>query len=269
MRPQKDVMQIIADNLHIVNPIVARAMTRLDPGPIAELVTRCQQAGAQAVDINSGPLPKAPEATFAFLVETVQGCTSLPLVLDTTNPRALAAGLRVCRRPAIINGFSLEPARLERMLPLADDYGADIIGYLLGPGSQVPIALEEMLDVAVALYAAYRQAGLPPQRLIIDPVVVPLSWDNGIRHNQAVLKVIAMLPDLLDAPVRTIAGISNLASGPVPPERKIALESAFLPMLAAAGLDMALLNVLHAPTVHAAGLCNALLGDKVFAWEQV
>jgi 5-methyltetrahydrofolate corrinoid/iron sulfur protein methyltransferase len=79
----------------------------------------------------------------------------------------------------------------------------------------------------------------------------------------------AMLPDLLGAPVRTIAGISNLASGPVPQARKIALEKAFLPMLAAAGLDMALLNVRHAPTVHTAGLCNALLGERVFAWEQV
>jgi 5-methyltetrahydrofolate corrinoid/iron sulfur protein methyltransferase len=262
-------MQIIADNLHIVNPVVAQAVARMDPGPIQDLVIRCQQAGAQAIDINSGPLPKTPDAAFAFLVETVQGCTSLPLVLDTTNPRALEAGLRVCRRPAIINGFSLEPARLERILPLAAEYDADIIGYLLGPGSQVPIALEEMLDLAVALYAAYRQAGLAPQRLIIDPVVAPVSWDNGIRHNQAVLKVMAMLPDLLGAPVRTIAGISNLASGPVPQARKIALEKAFLPMLAAAGLDMALLNVLHRPTVHTAGLCSVLLGEKVFAWEQV
>ena len=257
-------MMIVADNLQIVNPVVAEAVSRLDPEPIRHLVMRCQQAGAQAIDINPGPLPKTPGKYFSFLVETVQSTTCLPLLLDTTNPDALEAGLRVCRRPAVINGFSLEAVKLERILPLAAEYNADIIGYLLGPGSQVPIEEDHLMALAVELYAAFCRTGLGPQRLIIDPIIAPLRWDNGLRHNQAVLKVIRTLPDLLGAPVRTIAGISNLASGPVPVKRKIKLESAFLPMLASAGLDMALLNVFHQPSVHTVGLCEALLGDDVF-----
>jgi len=260
-------MMIVADNLQIVTPVVAEAVSRLDPEPIRQLVLRCQQAGAQAIDINSGPLPKTPEKYFSFLVETVQSSTSLPLLLDTTNPDALEAGLRVCRQPAVINGFSLEPVKLERILTLAAEYDADIIGYLLGPGSQVPIEEDDMMALAVELFEAFCGTGMRPERLIIDPIITPLRWDNGLRHNQAVLNVIRTLPDLLGAPIRTIAGISNLASGPVPVTRKIELESAFLPMLAAAGLDMALLNVLHQPTVHTAGLCDALLGDKVFAFK--
>ncbi len=49
-------------------------------------------------------------------METVQGVTDLPLLLDTTNPVALEAGLQQCRQKAIINGFSLEPDRLEYIL---------------------------------------------------------------------------------------------------------------------------------------------------------
>lgn len=261
-------MLIVADNLHIVNPVIADAVSRRDPKPIRELVRRCQKLGAQAIDINSGPLPKDPEGYFSFLVESVQEATHLPLVLDTTNPAALAAGLKICRRPVMVNGFSLEPAKLERILPLAAEYDVDIIGYLLGPGSQVPVEHEALMALAVELYEAFRQTGLSPERLVIDPVIAPLSWDNGIRHNQAVVKVIQSLPDLLGVPVRTIAGISNLASGPIPTARKIELEQVFLPMLAAAGLDMALMNVLHAPTVKTAELCDGLLGDKVFSWQQ-
>jgi len=260
-------MIIVADNLQIVNPVVAEAVSRLDAAPIRNLVRRCQKAGAQAIDINPGPLSRMPEKYFAFLVETVQDTTSLPLLLDTTNPDALEAGLRVCRRPAIINGFSLEPAKLDRILPLAAEYHTDIIGYLLGPGSQVPVEEEEMMALAVEVFEAFRRTGLGPERLVIDPVIAPLRWDQGLRHNQAVVNLIRLLPDLLGVPVRTIAGISNLASGPVPIKRKIELESAFLPMLAAAGLSMALLNVFHQPTVHTAGLCDALLGDKVFAFK--
>ncbi len=261
-------MILVADNLHVVDPVVARALGNLDAAPIQDLVRRCQLAGAQAIDINSGPLVKEPEKYFAFLVETVQQTTSLPLLLDTTNARALEAGLSVCRLPAIINGFSLEPGKLKNILPLAAKFDAHIIGYLLGPNSEVPIDEEEMLTLALSLYEAFCAAGLPAEQLIIDPVIAPLTWENGMRHNQAVLKVIRHLPDVLGFPVRTIAGVSNLASGPVPLARKIEVEQAYLPMLASAGLDFALLNIFHEPTVVTATTCSALMGDKIFTWQR-
>lgn len=260
-------MIIVADNLHVINPKIASALADFDPEPIREMAVTCRNAGAQAMDINSGPLPKTPEKHFSFLVETVQKSCDLPLILDTTNPAALEAGLKVCRQPAVINGFSLEPSKIERILPLAARYDTDIIGYLLGPNSQVPIEAEEMMAMAVEIFDTFLKTGLPSQRLIIDPVIAPLSWDNGIQHNQAVLQVIRRLPDLLGTPVRTIAGVSNLASGAMPVSKKIELERAFLPMLAAAGLDMALLNVLHASTVQTIKTCGSLLDDRIFAWE--
>lgn len=262
-------MIIVADNLHPVNRSVAGAISDLNPMPIQDMVRRCLQAGAQLIDINSGPLPKSPARHFSFLVEAVQSVTSFPLILDTTNPIALEAGLKACRNPAIINGFSLEPYKIERILPLAVRYEADIIGYLLGPRSEVPVDAEEMMAMAVELYQIFLNSGLTHKRLIIDPVIAPVSWDNGIRHNQAVLSLIRNLPDLLGLPVRTIAGISNLGSGPMPKQRKIELEQAFLPMLAAAGLDMALINVHHTASVQTARMCATLLGEKVFAWTGV
>lgn len=258
-------MMIVADNLQVINPVIAQAIAGLDPDPIRRMVLQSQEAGAQAIDINSGPLPKSPEKYFTFLVETVQDATTLGLLLDTINPDAMEAGLKACRNRPIINGFSLEPARLERILPLAAAYDADIIGYLLGPDNHVPVEADEMMTVAVELFDAYSKSGLALERLIIDPVIAPVSWDNGIRHNQAVLSLLGSLPDLLGGPVRTIAGISNLASGPMPTRRKIELETAYLPMLAAAGLDMALLNIFHEPTVRTASVCDALLGNKILA----
>lgn len=259
-------MIIVADNLHVVRPSIAGAVEMLDPGPIQALVRCCVQAGARVLDINSGPLARAPEKYMAFWVESVQAVCDLPLSLDTTNPRAMAAGLALCRRRPIINGFSLEPNKLEHILPLARQHDADIIGYLLHPDSRVPVEADEMMALAVSLFDAYCSAGLDPRHLIIDPVVAPLSWQEGVRHNQAVLKVVAGLKDLLGAPVRTIAGLSNLATGPVPLNRKIQLEQIFLPMLAAAGLDMVLTNVLHAPTVATARDCDQLLGEGIFAF---
>ena len=259
-------MIIIADNLHVMQPPFARALTSLDPVPVRAMVEACVQNAAQGLDLNPGPLRKHPESAMVFLVETVQAMTDLPLLLDTTNPAAMAAGLGACRGRAMVNGVSLEPAKLERILPLAVQFDADLIGYLLHPNSQVPIDAADMMALAVDLFQAVTDGGLDPRRLILDPVIAPLSWQDGARHNRAVLEVIGALPDLLGTPVRTIAGISNLASGAMPLDRKIALEQAFVPMLAAVGLDMALVNVCHGPTVETIRLCNGLLGEGVFAW---
>jgi 5-methyltetrahydrofolate corrinoid/iron sulfur protein methyltransferase len=260
-------MIIIADNLHIINPSIAKAMEELDAAPIQDLARRCIQAGAHALDINCGPLPRLPEKRMTFWVEAVRAVTDLPLMLDTTSARGMEAGLAASGKGTIINGFSLEPEKRASILPLAQQYESDIVGYLLYPDSSVPMDEEEMMALAVSLFEAFCGAGLDPSRLIVDPVIAPMTWQEAGRHNRAVLSVIRNLSDLLGTRVRTIAGLSNLASGGMSAARKIALEQAFMPMLAAAGLDMVLINVQHAPSMATAKICDMLLGEKIFAWS--
>ncbi|ABW68379.1 dihydropteroate synthase [Desulfosudis oleivorans] len=262
-------MIFVADNLHIVNPVVEQAILHRDPGPIRDLVTRCVAAGAQAIDINPGPLKKDPEAAMTFLVNTVATATDLPLLLDTTNAAALAAGLAACKNPVIINGFSLEPRKIETILPLAKRFDADIVGFLLDERSRVPVDVADCLEVAGRLLAAAEKAGVNPARLIIDPVIAPLMWENGVRHNRAVVEVIRMLPDLFGLPVRAIAGLSNLTTGPGPKEKKRTAEVAFLAMLADAGLSLALVNIFHHRTVDSGAASEHLLRSDIFSWEGV
>jgi 5-methyltetrahydrofolate corrinoid/iron sulfur protein methyltransferase len=259
-------MIIVADNLRITNPTIASATERLDPEPIQALVRRCEAAGADWIDINPGPLARDPEKIMAFLVDAVCSVTRLPLLLDTTNPKALAAGLADSRNPTIINGFSLEPSKLTHILPLARQYRCDIIGFLLYPNSQVPIMETECISVLLDLYRTFQQAGLDNHQLIIDPVVAPLVWADGARHNKDLLSVIRNLPDLLGFPVRTIAGLSNLSAGNMPKTIKQLLQCTFLPMLIEAGLTCVLMDALHAPTVQTARAGDALLSEAVFSW---
>jgi len=262
-------MIFVADNLQIMNPAIRDAVKNHDPEPIRNMARCCIEAGAQAIDINPGPLSKNPEEKMTFLINTVTAFTSMPLFLDTTNPVALEAGLRACRRRAVINGFSLEPAKVAAILPLARRFDADIIGYLLAPNGQVPASAEGKMAIATELFGICEQTGLDPARLIIDPVIVPLTWEDGLERNRATLSALKRLPDLLGFKVRTIVGLSNLTSGRGPREGKRFLERTFLPMLAAAGLDMVLLNVFHAETMRVARTCARLMESVVFAWEEV
>ena len=262
-------MILVADNLQITSPLIENAINQMNPEPICDLVKKCESAGAQAIDINSGPLTKNPEKMMSFLVEAVRSATQLPIFLDTSNHKALEAGLLASRnntKPPIINGFSLEPKKLEYILPLAKKFHPQIIGYLLNPNSHVPIDEADIIHVALELYQMFQDAGLDNEQLIIDPVIAPVIWENGIRHNLSVLTVMRNLPDLLGFPVKTIAGISNLTTGNIPKDKKRLLEQSFLPVLAASGLSLALLNVFHSQTMQIARACDALLSPEIFSW---
>lgn len=260
-------MILIADNLRITNPVIERAIADLQPEPIREFVRSCHKAGAQMIDINPGPLPREGAQKMVFLVNTVQEVCDLPLVLDTVNPQAIEAGLGAARNRLIVNGFSLEPRKLERILPLAKKYDAEIIGYLLSPAGQVLGSADDRLQAAVALYAEFEKAGLDQAQLIIDPLVVPVNWQDGHLQAAEVLKTIQTLPDILGFEVKTVVGLSNLTAGAKAHPKRLLLEQVYLGMLAAAGLDMVLLDIFHARTVAAAKAAAALTDQKPFAWD--
>lgn len=260
-------MLIAADNIQITGKQIENALKYKNPEPVSAIVTECVQAGVDIIDINTGPLSRNSEADMTFFIETVQQSTTLPLMIDTANPVAMEAGLKSCRNPCIINGFSLEQKKLHTILPLAEKYDADIIGYLLNEDSSVPLNSDERLDIAVSLFKEAVNLGISQEKLIIDPVVVPLTWDNGTFQAMEVLQTLRLLPDLLGFPVRTIAGLSNLTTGSGPVHVKKRLEQAYVSMLSEAGLSIVLLNARHCGTIEMAKAGSMLRNTGIFSWE--
>ncbi len=262
-------MKLVADNLQITNKTIENALSTMNPEPIQEMVKKCERAGADALDINSGPLGKEAERKMFFFVEAVQTVSDLPVLIDTANPNAMEAGLKANKKVAIINGFSLEPEKLETILPLSKKYNVDIIGYLLYPNSHVPADRTERLNIAVELLEKVQAAGVEKEHLIIDPIVAPISWQDGRFQDMEILHVLRLLPELLDFPVKTVAGLSNLTTGGGNIGKKMLLERSYLPMLAASGLYMVLLNIFRNETVRTAKACGAMMNENVFSWEEI
>ena len=102
---------IAADNLHVLNPVVAQALDALDPQPLQELARRVEQAGADLIDINPGFLPPRRHDRMAFMVEAVQQVTNLRLILDSPDARVLARGLAAADKPPILNACTLEAGK--------------------------------------------------------------------------------------------------------------------------------------------------------------
>jgi 5-methyltetrahydrofolate corrinoid/iron sulfur protein methyltransferase len=262
-------LKLIADNIRITKQAVQEALLKKDPLPIQRLAALCVQKGAHGIDINTGPLGKDPEAAMIFFVKAVEQVTDLPLFIDTTNPTAMAAGLEAARDKTVINGVSLEPAKLEKILPLAKRYKSDLVGFLLYPDSRVPKTSSERFEIALELLTRIEAGGVEKERVIIDPVVPPLSWDDGLFRARELLKTISMLPELLGFPVKTMAGLSNLTTGTGDKFRKTLVESAYLSMLASAGLDYLLLDIFNTRTRDFARAATLLTREEIFSWESL
>jgi 5-methyltetrahydrofolate corrinoid/iron sulfur protein methyltransferase len=237
---------VAADNLHALNPVVAKALQSLDSYPLQELARRVEQTGAQLIDINPGYLAPRHLDRMAFMVEAVQEVTKVRLILDSPNARALARGLEVCRKPPILNACTLEDEKLREILPLAAAHQTDLVLLLLDARSFPAVSLEGKITLAVELREHALAASLKDEQLIFDPVLPNLSWPDAWEQTAAVVKTVRHLAggEILQTPARTMVGLSNLRSG-LRHTYPVRIEEAALGVLAGAGLRIALVDVLQ------------------------
>jgi 5-methyltetrahydrofolate corrinoid/iron sulfur protein methyltransferase len=246
-----------ADNLNVINPVVAAALQNLDAAPLQEMTRRLEGAGAKILDLNPGYLPARHEDRMVFMVEAVQQVSRLRLMLDSPNPRVLAKGLPVCDQTPVLSALTLEEEKLREILPLAAAHDTDLVLLLLDEGSFPPPSLEGKVTVALQLREAALTAGLKEERLIFDPVLPNLSWPDAWAQVGEIVKLLRLLTDgvLFQSQARTMVGLSNLRSGlrRTYPSR---VEEASLYMLAGAGLSWVLADVLQPEVMGAVRFIN-------------
>jgi len=239
-------LTIAADNLEPLKPVVAQALEALDPRPLQDLARRCEQAGARLIDINPGYLPPRRHDRMAFMVEAVQQVTGLRLILDSPSAPVLARGLAVSAAPPILNACTLEAAKLQEILPLAATHRAHLVLLLLDAHSRPAPTLEAKISLALELREHALAAGLRDEQLIFDPVLPHLSWPDAWEQTREVVKTVRLLAggQVWGNPARTMAGLSNLRSG-LRRTYPVGVEEAVLGLLAGAGLEIALMDVLQ------------------------
>ena len=145
-------MILIAESINIMSKTIGPAMRERNPKPIQELAKVEVEAGADYLDLNIGHGRKAGDELMQWMVNTVEEVTDTPLSLDTTNPVAMEAGLKVCHSRALIN--SIAPARFAEELPMAKKYNANMIGLLWGLDGMPRDANERAMIAVDLIYQA-------------------------------------------------------------------------------------------------------------------
>jgi cobalamin-dependent methionine synthase I len=227
----------VGENINIMSKTIGPAIRERRVEPILEMAKHEEKAGIDYLDLNIGPSRKAGEEVMDWLVKAVQGTVNKPLSLDTTNGAAMEAGLKIHKGKALINSVSLQPERLEKVLPMARTYNAHVIGLLWGKEGMPRDANERASHAVDFIYQA-NNLSIPTEDIWIDPIVSPVSVE--INQVLACLEFMSMLKDIAPE-AKSIVGLSNISNG-TPDKLRPVLNRTYLIMLMKYGLYSAIVD---------------------------
>jgi 5-methyltetrahydrofolate corrinoid/iron sulfur protein methyltransferase len=218
-------MIIIGENIHIISKAVSQAVRERNAKVIQDLAIAQAEAGADYIDLNIGPARRNPEETIQWLVNAVQEVTNLPLSLDSMNPVAVEAGLKICRQKPLINSASGRTDSKEQMMPLAAKYSTDIVISVITDAG-VPPDAESRANTMVETITYANELGIPNENIWVDPIMLPVCVEQP--QVVACLEFTGMLVDLAPG-VKSTLGLSNISNS-VPDELRGILNRTYMVM---------------------------------------
>ncbi len=229
-------MILIGENINIMAKTIGAAFKERNPEPLQELAKAETEAGMDYLDLNVGPARKAGDELMTWVVNTVQEVTDKPLSLDTTNPVAMEAGLKLSKGRALINSISLD--RIEEELPLVKKYQADFVGLLWGRDG-MPRDASERAVIAVELMYQANEMGIPGENIWFDPIVTPVV---NIEASQVkpCLEFMSMAGEIAPE-CKSAVGLSNVSNG-APTHLRPWLNRTYLMMLMKYGLHASIVD---------------------------
>ena len=201
---------------------------------VLELAESQIKAGADVLDVNVG-FPGVDDVK--LLPATVLAILSnfdIPLCLDSPNPGAIEAALKVTGGKCLINSVNGEEKSLNMLLPIAKEYGAAIIGLAMDDEGITHDPQKRLLIAEKILERAVR-AGIPMEDVIIDPLAMALSADP--QACMVTLETIRLVHNKLG--LNITLGSSNISFGL--PNREV-LNSAFMTLSILNGLTCPIAN---------------------------
>jgi 5-methyltetrahydrofolate--homocysteine methyltransferase len=171
---------------------------------------------------------------------------NVPLMLDSTNPAVMEAGLRLAGGRCILNSMNLEEGeeKLAHICALAKKYGAAVVAGTIDEDKLNAMArtAQRKIDIAKRIRNLANKNGLRDQDLMFDPLVLPISTGieedraNALATIEGTRLISKELPDC-----HTVVGLSNVSFG-LKPAARVVLNSAFLHELREAGLTAAIVH---------------------------
>ena len=250
-------MLIVGERINSSRQSISKAIEKRDKEFISDEAIKQSEARADYIDVNAGTFIEGEAECLQWLVKVVQEATGKPLCIDTVNPKAAAAALKLHRGKAILNSISGERERYNNMLPLVKEYGCSIVASCLD-GSGIPETAEGRIKIAAYLIDSLTRGGVAIGDIFIDPLVQPISVDHnsGVKVLEVMGYIRKNYPE-----VHTICGISNISFG-LPLRKK--LNQTFIVLAKQGGLDAAIIDPLDKQLMGSIISTDTLLGKDEY-----
>ena len=250
---------VIGERIHCISPSIRNAMDAKDPEPILKRAKDQIKQGAAYIDVNIGPAEKNGEELMKWAVKLIQeNCDNIPLCLDTSNSKAIEAGISVhnnSRGKPIVNSADAGD-RIEN-IDLAAANGAICIALCSKTGISADndermAHCQDMLERGMSL-------GMDPEDLWFDPLFLVVK---GMQDKQ--MEVLDFIKMLSDMGLNSSGGLSNV-SNMMPGHIRPIMDSAMVAMAMYCGLTSAIANPGDQRLMETIRSCDVIKNNSLYA----
>ncbi len=239
---------LVGERTNIIGSRLFKEMIVAEKWDEATDVARRQvKNGAQIIDVCLMNPDRDELADCEPFYEKLIRKIKAPIMIDTTDPRAVEKALTYTQGKSIINSINLEDGeeKFEKVVPMIHTYGAAVVVGCIDEDKEQAQAFtrERKLAIAERSYTLLTEKyGILPEDIIFDALVFPAATGDANYIGGAVetIEGIRLIKERFPE-CKTILGISNVSFG-LPPACREVINSVFLYHCTKAGLDLAIVN---------------------------
>src|ERR1022692_419147 len=203
--------------------------------------------GAHLLDLCVDYVGRDGAADMTEIASRLATAATLPLMLDSTEPEVIRAGLKQLGGRAVVNSVNYEDgdgpqSRFARVMPIIREHGAAVVALTIDEQGQARTAEWKAAVAGRLIDDLTGNWGMRQSDIIVDCLTFPISTGqeetrrDAIETIGAIREVKRRYPD-----VQTTLGVSNVSFG-LNPAARAALNSVFLSECIRAGLDSAIVR---------------------------
>ncbi|MCR4661120.1 MAG: homocysteine S-methyltransferase family protein [Clostridia bacterium] len=226
---------VIGERVNPTNkPLLKQAIIDDNNDYILSMCVDQEERGADLLDINLGMPGINEEEKLKNTVSYIQGVVHAPLVIDSSDKKALETAVRVHNGICIINSVNGEAESMEKVFAIAKKYGSYIIALCLDE-SGIPETCDGRIEIAKKIIKKAEEFRIDKKKLIFDPLTMAVSVNS--QNGLITLETINRLQKELN--VKTTLGLSNISFG-LP--NRVNINSTFYKMVIDNNVTCAIIN---------------------------
>ncbi|MFD6091984.1 methionine synthase [Oerskovia sp. NPDC060338] len=203
--------------------------------------------GAHLLDVCIDYVGRDGVADARAVVSRLASASTLPLVIDSTEPPVIQAGLELIGGRAVVNSVNFEDgdgptSRYARIMPLVKEHGAAVIALTIDEDGQARTADAKVAIASRLIDDLVGTWGMRIEDIVVDTLTFPIATGQEETRRDAIETIEAIRALKAAYPgVHTTLGVSNVSFG-LNPAARVVLNSVFLHEAVEAGLDSAIVH---------------------------